>query len=187
MGYERHLLDLLQPLGVYSFKDGTFSKAMIAALGSELDVAENWLLHCEREAVLETAENEGLTLRAELFAARPEGDSYELRGLIRGLSCIADDSFTPEAINRSVAGLGAVIVEMGGGKLTVRFPKIVGMPANFTVVKRIIEDILPCHMAVSYYFNYLTWQELHGYNLTWGQTGSMTWPEFMGYRKGEII
>lgn len=187
MGYEKYLLNLLMPLGVYSFKQGTHSGAEVKALGTELDVAENWLAHCEREAILATAENEGLTLRAELFGSKPEGSPEILREILTALGRIADDSFTLEAMNRGVAGFGAVISETGGGGLTVSFPKTAGKPAGFAINKRIIEDILPSHMAVSFYFNYLIWGKLTEYGLTWAQVSGMTWVEFMKYRVEELL
>ena len=40
MSYENELVTMLRPLGVYSFREGSFSLAELQALGAALDAAD---------------------------------------------------------------------------------------------------------------------------------------------------
>ena len=45
----------------------------------------------------------------------------------------------------------------------------------------IIEDILPCHLDIWYYFRYCTWGETEEYCLRWRDLAEMTWHGWMVY------
>ncbi|MDO4314830.1 MAG: hypothetical protein Q4C45_03570 [Oscillospiraceae bacterium] len=181
--YEQYLLALLAPLGVYDLKDGSVSGAELHALGAGLDAAALDLDAAERESLTATAEGEGLARREALFARRPAAAGpEERRAAIAALLQIDGDSLTPEAINRTIRGCGikARALEMGEGKLRVIFPEVVGVPAEFEQVRRIILDILPCHLAVEFYFRYLTWAECEWAGYTWAEVEAAehTWESF---------
>ena len=181
--YEQYLRALLAPLGVYDLTDGSVSGAELHALGTGLDAAAAGLDGAERETLTATAEDGGLTRREALFARRPAAITpEERRAAIAALLQIDGDSLTPEAIDRTIRGCGikARALEMGGGKLRVIFPEVAGVPAEFEQIRRIILDILPCHLETEFYFRYLTWAECEQAGFTWAgvEAAEHTWESF---------
>ena len=181
--YEEYLRALLEPLGVYDLGDGTLNRAELYALGSALDRIDNRLGTAEREALAATAEEMGLERRERLFARKPAATTAEeRRSAIAALFQIAGDSLTPEDINCTIRGCGirAKAVDLGNETLQVRFPETAGIPAEFDQIQKIILDILPCHLAVEFYFRYLTWAECHAAEYTWVdvEAAEHTWESF---------
>lgn len=180
--YEGYLVRLLAPLGLYDL-DGKQNRGELAALGSELDTVESLLEWVERESLLATAEDEGLARREALFVKKPAASTVaERREAVAALLRISEDSLTPEAINDTLAGCGvrARAVELADGGLRVVFPRTAGVPEGFEQMKRIILDILPCHLDVEFYFRYLTWAECETAAYTWEQVEAAehTWDSF---------
>ena len=129
------------------------------------------------------AEGEGLARREALFARRPAAVTPEdRRAAIAALLQIDGDSLTPSAIDRTIRGCGirARALEMGGGQLRVIFPEVAGEPEGFDQIRKIILDILPCHLGVEFYFRYLTWAECETAGYTWAQVEAAehTWESF---------
>ena len=181
--YERFLQDLLAPLGIYDLRPGSVSGAAVYALGGGLDAVWEHLETTEREALTTTAEDEGLDRREALFARRPAASTAEdRRAAIAALLQIDGDSLTPSAIDATLRGCGikARALEMGDGQLRVIFPEVAGEPEGFDQIRRIILDILPCHLGVEFYFRYLTWAECERAGYTWAQVEAEehTWASF---------
>jgi len=168
--YEEYLRALLAPLGVYRLDRDSLSGAELCALGRGLDSAAERLDAVERESVTATAEDEGLRRREALFLRRPAASTLEeRRAAIAALLQIDGDSLTPEAIGRTIRGCGirAQAIEMGTNKLRVVFPGTAGVPAEFEQIKKIVLDILPCHLEVEFYFPELTWEDCERAGYTW--------------------
>ncbi len=182
MGYYEHLCALLAPLGAYRL-DGGVSGAELSAAGDALDTAAEALALAERESCLATAEDEGLS-RAEALFARVGArlSAQERRAAIASLSAIGEDGFTIAAMNAAIAGCGvaASVEERADGGLRVRFPGVAGAPQEFEKIKRILFDILPCHLAVEFYLAYLTWRECGERGTTWAdiEDAEHTWESF---------
>ena len=181
--YRGFLTALMQPVGVYDMTEGSAGESELFALGGVLDAVGDMLETAEREALTATAEGEGLRRREALFARRPAAAAPEKRrAAIAALLQIAGDSLTPEAIERTIRGCGirAQAIEMGNGTLRVRFPETAGVPEEFEQIQHIILDILPCHLAVEFFFRYLTWAECHGAGYTWAEVEAAehTWKSF---------
>ena len=181
--YERFLQDLLAPLGIYDLRPGSVSGAAVYALRGGLDAGWGHLETTEREALTATAEDEGLDRREALFARRPAASTAEdRRAAIAALLQIDGDSLTPSAIDATLRGCGikARALEMGDGQLRVIFPEVAGEPEGFDQIRRIILDILPCHLGVEFYFRYLTWAECERAGYTWAQVEAEehTWASF---------
>ena len=70
--------------------------------------------------------------------------------------------------------------EKADGSLRVIFPRTAGVPAEFDQIRKIILDILPCHLEVEFYFRYLTWAECEAAEYTWDEveTAQHTWESF---------
>ena len=161
----------------------TVSKAERDQLATLIYYPKEKLEEIEREALTATAEGEGLARREALFARRPAAVTAEdRRAAIAALLQIDGDSLTPAAIDRTIRGCGirARALEMGGGQLRVIFPEVAGEPEDFDQIRKIILDILPCHLEVEFYFRYLTWAECEAAGYTWGQVeaAEYTWESF---------
>ena len=181
--YEQYLQALLEPLGVYHFEAGQIQQAELETWGAELDRV-SWLLErAERESITATAEELGLARREALFLHRPAATAVkDRRDAIAALLQINGDSLTPSAINLTLQGCGikAWAQEQENGCLRVLFPEVAGIPEAFDQIQTIILEILPCHLAVEFYFRYLTWEECERAAFTW-QTVEMkqhTWDSF---------
>ena len=179
--YEAYLIRMLAPLGLYDL-NGVQNRSELSALGGKLDEVGALLDTVERESLLATAEGEGLDRREALFARKPAAlTAEERREAIAALLRISEDSLTPEAINDTLTGCGirAKAEETAEG-LRVIFPKTAGIPADFEQIQSIILDILPCHLAVEFYFRYLTWAECEAAEYTWSsvEAAGHTWESF---------
>lgn len=181
MSYAVHLKNLLLPLGIYTFREGSISGSEIESIGAALDGVAAAIEEGEREALVPTAEDRGLAMMEALFAKKPAAPTLELRrAAIAALSQISGDGFTAEAINRALGGCGitaSVAETEERGCLRVTFPGIIGVPAEFEQLAGIILDIIPCHLETEFYFRYLTWTELEARFPTWEsiETGGFTW------------
>ena len=180
MGCCDDLKALLAPLGLYDLSAGTRNEAELFALGGALDGVDAALETAEREALVSTAVGEGLTLREVLLPWRPAAETLaERRAAIRALHGIDGDSLTLAAVNRAIQGCGirARVQETGVGTVEVWFPGQKGVPAQFERIRRILLDILPCHLAVKFCFRYLTWEEFEERALPWAavEAAGTTW------------
>ena len=108
MSYAQRLMALLRPLGVYTFRDGSFSMAQLEALGAQMDAARAALEKNGRESIVMSAEDEGLDRAQALFRYRaPTDDVPSRRAAVAGLMQVADDAFTLEALQRCLPAGGA--------------------------------------------------------------------------------
>ena len=187
MSYAQRLMALLRPLGVYTFRDGSFSMAQLEALGAQMDAARAALEKNGRESIVMSAEDEGLDHAQALVRYRaPAADAASRRAAVAGLMQVADDAFTLEALQRCLPACGAqcALEETGeANRVRVRFPGLMGMPPEFARMREIIEDLLPAQLGIEYVFRWCTWQETETYGLTWGDLGQMSWDEWRTYRE----
>lgn len=163
MSYGEYLKELVAPLGVYRL-EGTLNAAELDCHGEALDQVFALLENIHREADLTTAQENGLLTVERLFSRRPvTNDRERLRAALIALLRVSGDSFTLAAINDNLAGCGVNAVAMEGDTpqtLTVRFPDVAGIPEGYEQMKKIIEDILPCHLDIAYHFWYMNWQTM---------------------------
>lgn len=178
MDYAEKLTGLLEPVGVYSFDEGSLSLGELRAVGRELDIAEEAIAALNRESFLATASLDTLQ-KWEGLLLRPLGtqDPDSLRKALAALLEINQGSFTLAAINRAVAGCGvsAIVTEEGVNQVAVSFPGVMGQPEGLELIKLIVEDILPCHVGIRYNFAFYTWANTRG--LTWGQCPQYSWDQ----------
>ena len=170
--HEEHLADLLRPLGVYDLRPGTINRGELAAYGAQLDRRREELEDTAREMSLATAQGFGLERVEELLPYRPVcSTAQERRAALAALLRIGGDSFTPRAINDTLRGCGlnARAEETGRpGYVRVLFPEVAGIPQGFEGLRAIIEEILPCHLDITYVFWYNTWGMVAQRHPTWG-------------------
>lgn len=182
MSYESYLKELLRPLGVYRL-EGTANGAELESIGVELDERGAELEETEREMLLTTATAKGMGLLEKLLPHKPLAATEERRrAALAALLRVGGDSFTLSAVNDNLAGCGinAVASEPGRpGRVEIRFPDVPGIPDGFEELQRIIEDILPCHLEITYVYWYVTWAMLEEKFKTWGalEARGLTWGE----------
>ncbi|GBF35486.1 phage-like element pbsx protein XkdT [Desulfocucumis palustris] len=65
-------------------------------------------------------------------------------------------------------------------QFTVKFVDTYGIPPNLEDLKNAIEDIKPAHLAVSYNFRYLLWDDFDVQSITWDQLDAkvLAWNDF---------
>lgn len=181
MSYTDYLKELLRPLGVYDV-EAPFNGGELTAAGEALDGAFGALEEVERESSLVTARSWGLEGVAKLLLHRPAAETEEgLSQALAALLRIGDDSFTPEAINDTITGCGvaAECVETGVGRVQVRFPGVVGVPAQIDRLKQIIEEIVPPQVEIGWFYRFLTWAELEEQFPTWAalEEAELSWSQ----------
>ena len=107
MNYTDELVGLLRPLGVYSFREGSFSLGELQALGGALDAAQAKLSRMQRESIPATAEDEGLDRMEALFRyCAGLKDTQARRAAIAAFLQFGGDSFTLQALNRCLQTCG---------------------------------------------------------------------------------
>ncbi len=189
MGYAGYLTELLRPLGLYELHSGP-GAAELRALGGSLDLIAAALERAERESVPPTAEGEGLERWESVLPFYP---CYRIledrRRAVMSLARIDGASFTPAAVNDTLAGCGIVAraEETGVSGVRVSFPNNRGVPPDLQALKERIEAIVPCHLAVEYYIILITWRELETLFPAWSDLNAagLTWDQLMRSGGGE--
>lgn len=182
MNHAAYLKELLAPLRVYQLSS-SYNAGELAAQGWALDGCGARLLEVEREMLVSTAQDKGLEAIERLLARRPVTSSLERRReALAALLRIGGDSFTLAAINDNLKGCGlnAVARETGQpGYVEVYFPEVPGIPEGFEEMRAIIEDILPCHLGITYVYWYITWALMEQRFHTWGavEAAQHSWEE----------
>ena len=172
MNYTDQLRELLRPLKLYDV-DGGLGGAELAAEGTELDRAYASLTETETEFSPATASGYGLDRWEELLPFIPAYRTVaDRRRAIAALLRIDGASFTPRAINDTIAGCGIrAVVEETETPMTVSvsFPYNRGEPDDLEDLQKRIEQIIPCHLDVVYVFMYVLWWELEALFETWAE------------------
>lgn len=182
MSYARQLTEMLRAMGVYRLEE-SYLAGELSGVGEALDAVGDSLDILEREGMLDTARDQGLEKLEGLLAHRPVTSTVEgRRKALAALLRIGGDSFTLDDINDNLRGCGinAVVSETGtASTVEVRFPDVPGMPDGYGELKKIIEDILPCHLQIDYIFWYITWAMMEEKFATWGEieAGGYSWEE----------
>jgi thiamine phosphate synthase YjbQ (UPF0047 family) len=136
-----------------------------------IDTATWGLLIYEKELGIKTDLNKTLDERRSLIKSKQRGIGVVGAELIK----IVVDSWTN----------GNVDVAFTSGTIIITFQDVNGIPSNMTDVIKAIEDIIPCHLPVTYIYKYMTWAEFDTYNKTWDEWEALnlTWAEFEEYRE----
>ncbi|NCB73443.1 MAG: DUF2313 domain-containing protein [Clostridia bacterium] len=186
LGYTDYLKQMLLPLGIYDLEEGIGAEE-IRVIGKQFDELFDTLEELSREAVTEQAESYGLKNYEALLPYMPAYiTAQDERNAVLALLRIRGGCFTRELLEKTLSGCGisASIAESGiAMTVAVGFPKNRGIPEGFDKLKKRIEEIVPCHLAVEYSFNYTTWQELMAKLPSWTAITENTdcWREFEIY------
>ena len=188
MKHEQYLVELLRPLGVYDMGAASVNRGELSVYGGGLDTGFDRLEEICREMSPATATGWGLDMVQELLPYRPVSDSVDSRGsALAALLRIGGDSFTRAAINDTLLGCGINAYATEGsqpGYVEVSFPEVKGIPAAFEELRVIIEEILPCHLGLTYLFWFNTWADLAAVFPTWGEAEAqnVTWADLAIWR-----
>lgn len=194
MSYAGYLRDLLRPLGVYQLEGGGPGSGELIGIGAALDGCGGELERTQREMLLTTAEDQGLEAVEGLLSRRPVADGpVRRRAALAALLRVGGDSFTLGAVNDNLAGCGLDAVASEGaapGRVEVRFPEVPGIPDGFEEMRKIIEDILPCHLEVAYVYWIITWAMVEEKFPTWAalEAAGLSWEaleKLVGQEEGQ--
>lgn len=180
--HAQKLRELLAPLGPYR-SQGVYSAGELSGEGHALDGVLAALEELEREAMLDAAQSFGLEEIEELLVHRPvTRTDADRRAALSALLRIGGDSFTLQAVNDNLRGCGLnvkVTEAEEPGAVEVTFPDVPGIPTGFEQLRKIIEDILPCHLQINYVYWYITWELVERKYGTWDgiEAKGPTWDE----------
>lgn len=100
-----------------------------------------------------------------------------VRARLRGVGTV-----TPALIKNVVQaytnGEVEIIESPSTYQLTIQFVDTVGVPPNYEDVKRVIQEIIPAHIAVTFTNKYALWSNVKA--TTWGNAKTYTWADLKG-------
>ena len=133
MSYAAYLRDLLRPIGIYALEEDTLSGAEVEALGDAFDQVEAQAETAQRESILATAEDQGLSRRETLFARRPAAPTTELRRAASTLLITQASLGTALAV---LGSLGAELLVVGhhGSKYSTSYELLAAIDAEYAAI-----------------------------------------------------
>jgi len=170
MGYTAYLQKLLQPLGVYDFREDGPSGGELTALGEAMDFFFAHAQTLQQESLPLTASGEGISLWESLLPYPAAGDLEARRQRILGLCSLGGKTLTAQALGEAITACGVkcLVTEDAASKTAiVTFPNCLGYPEQYENKRAVIEGILPCHLNVRYDIRWITWQDTEAKDLTW--------------------
>lgn len=146
-------------------------KFRITDLGNQLDIDQaTWALPIyEKELGIPTDTSKLLTERRSNIKSRLKGTGDIGATKIK----IVTDSYTNGDVEVRVTN-----------KIIIQFTSTRGRPSNVDDVKKVLEDIIPAHLAIVFEFIYLTWNEIDAADMSWAEWDALnlTWGELEVYK-----
>lgn len=107
-----------------------------------------------------------------------------IRAKIRGIGTVTKQMIIDTAASFS-NGEVDVIEDPANYSFKIKFVGVKGVPANMADLTLTIEEIKPAHLAFTFEYSYITWDEFDGYNKTFDtwDTLNLTWDEFEVYKE----
>lgn len=181
--YSDLLKELLRPLGIYQLEE-SINAAELESMGEGMDRVAQRLETGEREALIATAEEEGLESWESLFTLKGVRRCLQQRReALAALNWIDLDCLTLPLLNRclSACGIAAQVEETERyGVVRVFFPGTMGVPEDFEQIRNVILEIIPCHLETEFFFRYISWQDCHAAQWTWArvEAENHSWQSF---------
>lgn len=159
-------------------------KAVIDAEGPEFDQLKTSLADILSQFYVETA-TWGLDFWEQMLNLQTvEGKPYDERrsriiSKLRGIGTV-NVTLVKNVAESFVYGTVDVIDHPETYSFVIKFVDTRGIPINLVDVQAAIEEIKPAHLAVTYEFNYMTWDELDAENITWDALDALalSWDNF---------
>lgn len=164
---EKRMHAVLEKTGLYYGEDELLS-AELKAYAAGLELVYDALRDIEKNAFVQTAEDEGLAGFESLFRILPSTDSVENRRemlLVRGAVTPADH--TEKALQKqlSAAGINGKLVAEKGGVLNINVLSVMGI--SEAAAESEARAFLPAHLICVFDFGKYTWDVRDGLNMTW--------------------
>lgn len=179
LSFER-MKALLEPLRLYNFEGKGIGVAELEAAAHAIDDFEQALGRLARELSPVTAGEDGISMYEDLLDLHPSGDLEARR---RGVTAVLGARGTSmAAVTRLLEACGievGVRETLADHTIEVFFPGVAGVPADFERIQAIIERMLPCHLAIEYIYNYITWRIFERRFRTWNalEHSGYSWQE----------
>lgn len=189
MGYAEYLKDLLRPLRLYELDSGA-GGAELDCEGAALDAVCQSLERALDEGIVASARDAGLAAYEGILPFVPSYVTAEdRRRAVEALLRIDMRSFTCADLNDTIAGCGirARVEETPTAQtVLVSFPFNRGVPDGFDELRSRIEQILPCHLGVEYFFDRILWRQVAEWFASWAQleARAKTWDGLEKYLPG---
>lgn len=172
MGYAEYLKDLLRPLRLYELDSGA-GGAELDCVGAALDGVCAELERALDEGIVASAWDAGLSAYEGILPFVPSYITAEdRRRAVEALLRIDMQSFTCNDLNDTISGCGirAHVEETDTAQtVLVSFPFNRGVPDGFDELRSRIEQILPCHLGVEYYFDRILWWQVEEWFVSWAE------------------
>lgn len=184
MGYQsfERIKALLEPLRLYDFERSGIGVSELEAAAGAIDDFEDALGRLTLELDPKTAGEDGVAMYEELLDLHPPGDlEARRRGVLAVLGACGQVSIGSLRKLLTACGLEVGVRESSLAQQTIEisFPGVAGVPADFDRIQVIIERMLPCHLAVEYVYNYITWRIFERHFRTWNalEESGYSWQE----------
>lgn len=174
--YSNCLKQILEPLGIYNLQAGA-GAAELEIIGGELDEIFEFFEVLIAEMLPVTANGYGLEAYERLLPYRPAYLTTEnRRSAVEALLRIRNGCFTEALLQETISGCGLTAKIAQSDEMDtviISFPQNRGIPDNIGQLKSRIMQIIPCHLAVVYYYIYSSWQEIMALAATWTEVQSL--------------
>jgi uncharacterized protein YmfQ (DUF2313 family) len=107
-----------------------------------------------------------------------------IRAKIRGIGTVTKQMIIDTAASFS-NGEVEVVEDQSNYSFKIRFVGVRGIPANMADLTLTIEEIKPAHLAFTFEYTYITWNEFDNYNKTFDTWDALklSWDEFEVYKE----
>lgn len=107
-----------------------------------------------------------------------------IRAKIRGIGTVTKQMIIDTAASYS-NGKVEVVEDPANYSFKIKFVGVRGIPANMADLTLTIEEIKPAHLAFTFEYTYITWNEFDSYNKTFDTWDALnlTWDEFEVYKE----
>ena len=159
--------------------------SILSPAAAEVDQLRTSIEDALKQFYVETATEWGLNLWEQMldlksYAGKPlDQRRSRIISKLRGMGTVTV-SLIKNVAESYTYGSVQVTEHPAQYSFAIKFIDERGIPANLNDLKAAIEEIKPAHLAVTYEFSYLTWDELDAENITWDQLDAknLTWDEF---------
>lgn len=108
-----------------------------------------------------------------------------IKSRLRGVGTVTSELL--KNVARSFVGGEINVTEVPAEyKIVIEFIDDFGVPSNIDVLKQVISEIVPAHLAVEYEYRYMTWSELDALGYTWSELDAkgLTFEALSTYKEG---
>lgn len=149
----------------------------LQAIDLELVKLEKVLDEIEHESIIHEAGQKGLqVLEFEFGLSNPSMGIVERREALKAKSR-GRGTTTVQMMKRTALAFDCGDIEVGfvpsEYKIKLTYVSKKGRPKNEAAFKQIIQDIIPAHLALEYFYKYTIWNDLEG--KTWNDIAALTW------------